>query len=787
MLRRLDPTIRPVSFRVELRLDPSRKDYSGVVEIDVNFAQAAERFELHAQGLSFDKVVLIDGPDQIPASASGDDGKSLAWFDFGRALGPGTLTFSFSYRARFAVGLEGAYRSRSGRRSAVFTQFEAIGARRVLPCFDEPGFKAPFEILIIAPSWAQVIANSLETESASEGEFTRHRFAPTPPLPAYLVAFAVGDFDIVEHAPVAVGTLERAPIPLRGIARQGRGGELAYVLSITERLVLVAEGYFGIAYPFDKLDIIAVPDFASGGMENAGAITYDEAYVLLDEDEIDLDRKRDMLTLHAHELTHHWFGNLVTPQWWDDLWLNESFATLLEAKFSNILEPRWQFGTDILANAHGAMVLDLLPSVRRVHEPVDSEDRISTAFDSITYEKGSVVLAMVEHVMGEDVFRNFIASLLRSRKFGTYDTAGFVRELENFPKGAEAAKLLLSLIDHTGLPTINKPELVFPDDDVPRYQRVRLAPAQWLEFCSKASQLALPRALAVAIGFDVSFYAQDIPLSVYLSGIRFLAGHPIWAVAGISLENLEFILLELPEDRHTREVAAECFSPLFVQASSSIDMVVQWQTEKREMDLADFFAATGCNDEIHQQLMSDGLRLLKEDDPFESSYRLAQLESALLAAGRSGEDWVFARLQALLDTADDVHHRSQLISALCACPGSMVDSELEIMLQGEAFRGQEIPHVLDSRARFPEFREQLWAIVARNSEMLLGRLDGDMDVAIIAVADEFTTPELAQAVEEHVTPLLGRLRGGVPQLALTLDRIRHNSGLLARLRQDARK
>lgn len=781
MLKRLDPFVRPQSFRVELELDPSRKDFKGLVEIDVQFDGAAKVLELHAQGLSFDEVMFVDGDKRVAAAAMGDDGKGLSWFDFGRALGPGVLRFSFSYSARFASGLEGAYKSKTGKRWAVFTQFEAIGARRVLPCFDEPGFKAPFDVTIIAPSWAVVVANTKELSATSNDKSITHHFAPTLPLPSYLLAFAVGDFDVVGHQPIPAGAMARAAIPLRGIAQKGRGDEMAYVLSITQSLILAIEGYFGIAYPFDKLDIIAVPDFAAGGMENAGAITYDESYVLLDEDEIDLDRRRDLLTLHAHELTHHWFGNLVTPKWWDDLWLNESFATLLESKFAALVEPRWHFATDILANAHGAMVLDLLPSVRRVHEPVTSEDGISTAFDSITYEKGSVVLAMVEDVLGKAGFQSFISTLLEARKFGTYDTAGFVEELRNVPKGNQAADLLLSLIDKTGLPVVDEVAIAFRDDGVARYQRARLSEAQWLEQCMRATSLPLPQALAIAIGFDVSFYAAEMSLTTYLTGAAALSSHANWEVAGLALENLEFLILEVPGDSRAKELVVQCFSPVFVKATPSIDMVVQWQIEKREADLAEFFALTGSDKTVFRDLMAEGLQLLKADDPFGTDTHQARLAPALTAAARSGEDWVFQRLVAIFSDTDDGHHRGHLIEAICACAD--IDTELERLLQGDAFKAHEIPEVLDARARFPAFREKLWGIVSRNIELFLQRLDGDMDVALIQVADSFSSLDLVQPVEASITPLLGRLRGGVPQLALTLDKIRLNAALLAHLRK----
>ncbi|MEO6607865.1 MAG: M1 family aminopeptidase, partial [Aestuariivirga sp.] len=472
-------------------------------------------------------------------------------------------------------------------------------------------------------------------------------------------------------------------------------------------------------------------------------------------------------------------------RWWDDLWLNESFATLLESKFSNLVESRWHFSTDILLHSHGAMALDLLPSVRRIHEPVLNEDGISTAFDSITYEKGSVVLAMVEDVLGEAGFRKFISDMLKARKFDTYDTAGFVAELRTVPKGAEAADLLLSLIDHTGLPIVNDVLQAFPNDAVPRYQRARMTETQWLQKCKQAVGSPLPQALAIAIGFDISLYTREISLAAYLSGVRDLAKHAMWEVAGLALENLQFIILEMPSDQHVKKFAAEVFGPMFAGATSTIDMVVQWQMEKQEADLAEFFALTRSDDKIFRQLMADGLKLLKDDDPFESVYPQARLAPALMAAGQSHEEWVLPRILTHLGKADDVHHRSHLIEALCACRGPKVDAVLEEMLQGDALLTHELTELLDCRARFPEFRVALWAMISRNAGLLLKRLDGDSEVALIQVADAFADIKFVDEVQATIVPLLGHLRGGVPQLALTQDKIRLNAGLLDHLRQEA--
>ncbi len=295
-------------------------------------------------------------------------------------------------------------RSRSSNRST---------RARAFPAFDEPRFKTPFTLSIVAPKAATVAANTPIAEIATLPDDTKRvLFQPTPPLPTYLVAFAVGPLDVADGGKLRDAA--DAP-PLRGLAARGRGPEFEFALSNTPEIVALLADYFGQPYPFAKLDLVAVPS-QQGAMENAGLITYGEYHVLFGE-KPPLRQQRTFAGVHAHELAHQWFGNSVTMPWWDDLWLNEAFATFMSSKIvqqwrpelprgrSGWCSPRWR-----------TMDVDGLASARRIREPIDDFNDITNAFDGITYQKGAGVLNMLEGFIGESAFRDGVRAHLQTAR-----------------------------------------------------------------------------------------------------------------------------------------------------------------------------------------------------------------------------------------------------------------------------------------------------------------------------------------------------------------------------------
>jgi alanyl aminopeptidase len=355
------------------------------------------------------------------------------------------------YRADFSEDLEGLYRVEVGDAAYAVTQFEAISARRAFPSFDEPVFKTPFDVTLTVPSDHVAVANTLvvSEELLSDGN-RRIRFATTPPLPTYLLAWLVGPFDVREGALISADPRER-PLPFRALAVAGRGDELAYTLENTGPLLDALEKYTGSAYPFDKLDVIAVPDFGSGAMENVGAITFRDSLLLMDPETAPEWQLRSFAYVMAHELAHTWFGNLVTMPWWDDLWLNESFATWAGHRAVAEVYPEDNFDVALLERVHRAMNSDRLASARMIRQPIESEHDIANAFDSITYSKGAGVLSMFERWLGKKTFREGIRRYLSDHAFDSGNTNDLTAALDA-ASGRDVAGPFDSFLTRPGVP-----------------------------------------------------------------------------------------------------------------------------------------------------------------------------------------------------------------------------------------------------------------------------------------------------------------------------------------------
>ncbi|HEY4126373.1 MAG TPA: M1 family metallopeptidase, partial [Rhizomicrobium sp.] len=439
-------------------IDPTKPRFSGHTEIDVVFAEPRKTIFIHGLDLHISSAVARVNNRDIAVNYKEVDKSGVAQLTFASEIPAGEATLVFDYDAPFDESLAGLYKLKSGGDDYAVTQFENIDARRAFPGFDEPGFKTPFDIAITAPSGDKVIANTLPSHSEkSANGMTRVIFAPTEALPTYLMAFAVGPFDIVDGGTLPPNAWRKNPLPLRGITAKGQGARIRYALSQTPKIVTALENYFQIGFPFSKLDTLAIPDFASGAMENAGAITYRERYLLMPDD-APLEQRRGGLETQAHEITHQWFGDLVTAKWWDDIWLNEAFATWMEAKAAAMVEPDWEFGRATTKSGLQVMLLDESPSARNIHQPANNPDDIANAFDDITYSKGAAVLSMFEAYVGEEGWRAGIHDYLTRYARGNATAKDFIGTISEHHKRDGASDSLSdslsSFIDQPGVPLL---------------------------------------------------------------------------------------------------------------------------------------------------------------------------------------------------------------------------------------------------------------------------------------------------------------------------------------------
>jgi alanyl aminopeptidase len=450
---RLPGDVRPVDYRLEVEVDPSADRFRGHVAIEVEVVRAAPVVWLHARDLDVGQVRVAAGGTEIPAAFAQLTPDGVARLAPERPLPPGRAVLALAFSGSWNEQLQGLYRVRRQGRAYAVTQLEAVGARRVFPCLDDPGFKAPFEIALVVPQGLVAVSNGPQAsrEPAGPGR-ERVRFARTPPLPTYLVFLGVGPFDVVEPPPLPPNEIRRRPLALRGLAPAGEGRRMAPLLEATAAVVPALERWFGTPFPYEKLDSVIAPDFAFGGMENAGAIAYYDL-ALAEPARLSGPGRRRLEKLAAHEVGHQWFGDDVTLPWWEEIWLNESFATWIERRALDAARPdpgralRWREQVERRTRA------DELAGARAVRQRLARMADVSGMFDGLTYEKGAAVLDMFEHYAGPERFREGIRSWLRAHAGGTGDTDGLLAAL-SAASGRDLAGPMATFLDQPGLPLV---------------------------------------------------------------------------------------------------------------------------------------------------------------------------------------------------------------------------------------------------------------------------------------------------------------------------------------------
>ena len=448
--------ILPEEIFLDLTIVPDVTYFHGSTRIIATVAKAQKEYYIHGNLLEIDKVQIKDAKNNvIVGSYEQVNDSGVVLLSFPEVINAGKIELEISYKGKFNESLEGLYRVKDGGLNYAFTQFESISARLAFPGFDEPAFKVPFTISLTVKQDHVAIANTpvIKTTELADG-LKRLDFQKSKPLPAYLVAFAVGEFDVVKWQDLPANDVRDRPVALTGLATKGKGKKLAYALEHTQEILESLESYFEIPYPYLKLDIIAVPDFSAGAMENAGAITYREQLLLLDDDSSP-GQKRAYMGVHAHELAHQWFGNLVTPYWWNDIWLNEAFATWMSYTALHTIYPEQNFDQTILSGSLRAMGSDSLVSARQIRQPIKSNHDISGAFDGITYSKGGGVLEMMNVFLTPEQFRSGIQNYMKEFAFKNASADDFIAAIsaasQNIP--AELIKSSFSsFLEQPGIP-----------------------------------------------------------------------------------------------------------------------------------------------------------------------------------------------------------------------------------------------------------------------------------------------------------------------------------------------
>lgn len=451
----LQPAPYPTHYDLNLTLDPREARFGGTVTLTLALEDAAHGVYLHGRDLDITAVrSRVGDEDVVQGSWNIALESGVAWLDFGQAVNAAEVVLEIDYSAPFDANLSGLFKVTEQGDAYALAKSESIQARRFMPGFDQPAFKAPFDITLIIPESDSAISNAPEksVEMLEDG-LKRVTFETTRPLPTYLLSLAVGSFDVVDAGLLPPNDVRAEPIPLRGFARRGKGAELGLALETAPELVRMFEEALQQPYPYKKLDIVAAPQWPSGATELAAAITYRESRILASPD-IGPAARRSLLAIHAHEIGHMWFGNLVTPPWWDDLWLKEAFASWGEGASLSEIYPGEGYELDAVVDGIRAMNLDSLASARAVREPIALNENVRSAYDSITYNKGLAVIGMVDAYFGADVFRPALGRYVEAYEDGVAASPEFFEIIGRETGEPNLTAAFRSFVEQNGLPLL---------------------------------------------------------------------------------------------------------------------------------------------------------------------------------------------------------------------------------------------------------------------------------------------------------------------------------------------
>jgi aminopeptidase N len=446
--QRLAGGVVPEHYSLWFAPDLEKETFRGRASIDVVLTEPASSITLHAAEIAFGEVTMTSGGRTQTARVTTDSSTETATLTVPRSLAEGRATIQITYTGLLNDKLRGFYISKANGRKYAITQLEATDARRAFPSFDEPAHKATFDISMMIDAGDSAISNGRQLSDTPGPEPGKHTltFARTPKMSTYLAAMIVGNFLCREGA--SDGTA------IRVCSTPDKLGLTAFALEAAQHQLAFFNDYFGIKYAFGKLDIIAVPDFAAGAMENAGAITFRERLLLVDPANSSIDTRKRVAGIIAHEIAHQWFGNLVTMKWWDDIWLNEGFATWMETKPLAAWKPEWRIELSHASDTRGALGIDALRSTRPVRTKVETAAEINQVFDGLAYEKTAALLRMIETYVGPEAFRKAITSYLKRFAYANAAGEDFWQEIATVT-GKPVDRILRSFVDREGAPVLS--------------------------------------------------------------------------------------------------------------------------------------------------------------------------------------------------------------------------------------------------------------------------------------------------------------------------------------------
>ena len=840
-LGKLTDAVTPASYRLDLSIDPSQPRFSGHVEIDGTLHSATRFVYLHGRDLSVTKAAALIKGKTYPATWSQVDPTGVALLTFAQELPAGQATFTFDYSAAFQDGPSGLFRVKVADQWYSWSQFESIDARSAYPSFDQPGYKQPFAVTLRTPKGLTAVSNAPETSTSEDGGQTIHHFAPTAPLPTYLLAMMVGPFAVASGE--APPTPQRAyPLPLRILSTQPNKDKLTFALENTKSIVTHLESYFGTAFPYPKLDQITAP-IMGGAMENAGADLYEDNLLILD-DHASTSQKREFGTDVAHELSHQWFGDLVTPAWWEDIWLNESFANWMGYRIGNAWRPDLNIGAGALEEGFDAMGTDALLAGRPIHQAITQNSQIDAAFDTITYGKGGHVVAMIAAFMGDDQFRQGVRAYMAAHRYGNATSADFFGAMAKVSGDPRLLPALQSFTDQQGIPlltfegakgdylvtqsrytrlgTTAPPQLwgiplcvrvkaerqcalmdkeaalikfeltgaLVPNVGGTGYYRFELPKADWDRLIAQSATLPGGEALALADSLRASFMAGRASATQLANLARTMIANPDSYASDAAPQGLASLeswgLLDAPAQAAYRQFIGKLYAPLLAKAGFTPALGAYAaeapETSQRRRQLVGKLATTAQDPALLAQLATAAQSWLSGRttalDP--SWYSLAF--SSWIAAQDQAPGGSLAAAQALFDRAlasQDPLLRPAALGAIAATGQAPIAQWVLSGAKDQRLRLSERLQLVVGVATTAKTRDLGYAWIRDHTDELLAGGSGIFFAARLPmVFAGFCSAEKADSILKDFAPKLAGKTGEL-ELTRTVERVRSCGALKA--------
>ncbi len=446
--QRLPEVAVPENYKLSFTPDLDKAAFEGNETISIRVLKPTSEITLNAVDIDFHEVTITSSGNTQKAKVTSEKDKEMVVLAVEKALPAGPATVHITYTGILNSEMRGLYLGKDdqGRKYAA-TQFESTDARRAFPSFDEPVYKATFDITAVADKGLVAISNQkVASDTPGPGDKHTVKFATTAKLSSYLAALVIGNFEYIEG--------EADGIPIRVYNTTGKKEMGQFALETAEHVLSYYDKYFNIKYPYGKLDLVGLPDFSAGAMENAGCITFREILLQIDEKQGSVDLKKTIASVIAHEMAHQWFGDLVTMKWWDDIWLNEGFATWMSSKPIEAWKPEWNFNLDDVSNSGGTMNTDSLANTRPIHQAAETPAQIMELFDGIAYGKAASVLRMLEAYLGEDTFRAGVNAYLQKHQYANATAQDFWEAQARTSK-KPVDQIMPTFVTQAGVPIIN--------------------------------------------------------------------------------------------------------------------------------------------------------------------------------------------------------------------------------------------------------------------------------------------------------------------------------------------